>query len=46
MQISGSLRRIQALQADFSRPPRFGRDLGGSGYTVHGVTNLPLRYEN
>lgn len=44
--VPGSSRRIKQLQVEFNSPPRFGKDMGWEGYTVHDAANLLRRYLN
>lgn len=41
---SGNLKRVQELTAAFDSPPRYGKGLDWTGYTVHDAANTLLRY--
>ncbi|MDI1486699.1 MAG: GTPase activating protein (GAP) for Rho1p [Ramalina farinacea] len=42
--ISGSVARLTTLQAAFNEPPRYGKGLDWSGFTVHDAAAILLRY--
>lgn len=42
--VSGYALRLQKLEATFNEPPRYGKGLDWSGYTVHDATGILLRY--
>lgn len=42
--IPGSVKRIRALQQEFSTPPQFGRSFAWDGYTPHDAANLLKRF--
>lgn len=42
--VSGSAKRMQELQTVFDSPPRYGKGLDWTGYTVHDAASLLLRY--
>ena len=42
--ISGSVARLRTLQAAFNEPPRYGKGLDWSGFTVHDAAAILLRY--
>lgn len=42
--VSGSAKRMRDLEAAFDRPPRYGKGLDWTGYTVHDAASLLLRY--
>ena len=44
--VSGSRKRMRDLQAEFERPPRYGKGLDWTGYTIHDAASLLLRYLN
>lgn len=44
--VSGSVKRMRDLQAEFERPPRYGKGLDWTGYTIHDAASLLLRYLN
>ena len=44
--VSGSSRRITQLQTLFDKPPRYGKDLDWTGYTVHDAASVLRRYLN
>lgn len=44
--LSGSAKRIKELQALFDEPPRYGKGLDWTGYTVHDAANVLRRYLN
>lgn len=44
--LAGSERRIKELIAVFDTPPRYGRGLNWTGYTVHDAANVLRRYFN
>lgn len=44
--LSGSAKRIKELQLAFDSPPRYGKGLDWTGYTVHDAANILRRYLN
>lgn len=42
--VSGSALRLQQLEHCFNEPPRYGKGLDWSGYTVHDAAAILLRY--
>lgn len=42
--VSGSAKRMRELQTIFDSPPRYGKGLDWTGYTVHDAASLLLRY--
>ncbi|CAA9959395.1 RhoGAP-domain-containing protein [Pyrenophora teres f. maculata] len=44
--LAGSEKRIKELKAAFDTPPRYGKGLDWSGYTVHDAANILRRYFN
>lgn len=44
--VSGSSRRIKDLQAIFSSPPTYGKNLDWTGFNVHDAANVLRRYLN
>ncbi|KAK4698348.1 GTPase-activating protein SAC7, partial [Phenoliferia sp. Uapishka_3] len=44
--VSGSNKRINELQAVFDAPPRYGKDLDWSTYSVHDAASVLRRYLN
>ena len=44
--LSGSAKRIKDLQAVFNSPPKYGKGLDWTGYTVHDAANILRRYLN
>lgn len=44
--MSGSNKRINQLQALFDEPPRYGKDLDWTGYSVHDAASVLRRYLN
>lgn len=44
--MSGSAKRIKELQLAFDSPPRYGKGLDWTGYTVHDAANILRRYLN
>lgn len=42
--VSGSPLRLQKLEAAFNEPPRYGRGIDWSGYTVHDAASILLRF--
>ncbi|KAF1948670.1 RhoGAP-domain-containing protein [Byssothecium circinans] len=44
--LAGSEKRIKELKAQFDAPPRWGKGLDWSGYTVHDAANILRRYFN
>ncbi len=42
--VSGSALRLRKLEAVFNQPPRYGKSLDWSGYTVHDAAAILLRY--
>ena len=42
--ISGSPLRLQKLEAAFNEPPRYGKGVDWTGYTVHDAASILLRY--
>ena len=44
--LSGSAKRIKDLQALFNSPPKYGKGLDWTGYTVHDAANILRRYLN
>jgi hypothetical protein len=44
--LSGSSKRIKELQLAFDSPPRYGKGLDWTGYTVHDAANILRRYLN
>ena len=44
--VSGSPLRLQNLQDSFNMPPRYGKGLDWSGYTVHDAASTMLRFLN
>ncbi|KAF2276323.1 RhoGAP-domain-containing protein [Westerdykella ornata] len=44
--LAGSEKRIKELKAAFDTPPRFGKGLDWTGYTVHDAANILRRYFN
>ncbi|KAK0517095.1 hypothetical protein JMJ35_000250 [Cladonia borealis] len=42
--ISGSPLRVQTLQDSFDMPPKYGKNLDWSGYTVHDAASIMLRF--
>lgn len=42
--ISGSPIRLQQLESIFNKPPRYGKGLDWTGYTVHDAANILLRF--
>lgn len=44
--MAGSEKRIKELKAQFDTPPRWGKGLDWSGYTVHDAANILRRYFN
>ncbi|CAI6340865.1 unnamed protein product [Periconia digitata] len=44
--LAGSEKRIKELKAQFDTPPRWGKGLDWSGYTVHDAANILRRYFN
>lgn len=44
--MSGSNKRINQLQAEFDEPPRYGKDLDWTGYSVHDAASVLRRYLN
>jgi hypothetical protein len=42
--LSGSTKRIKELQIIFDSPPRYGKGLDWTGYTVHDAANIFRRY--
>lgn len=41
---AGSPKRLQELQQGFDHPPRYGKGLDWTGYTVHDAASIMLRY--
>jgi hypothetical protein len=44
--LSGSAKRIKDLQTVFNSPPKYGKGLDWTGYTVHDAANILRRYLN
>ncbi|KAF2678611.1 RhoGAP-domain-containing protein [Lentithecium fluviatile CBS 122367] len=44
--LAGSEKRIKELKTQFDTPPRWGKGLDWSGYTVHDAANILRRYFN
>ncbi|KAF2126380.1 RhoGAP-domain-containing protein [Dothidotthia symphoricarpi CBS 119687] len=44
--LSGSEKRIKELKTAFDTPPRYGKGLDWTGYTVHDAANILRRYFN
>lgn len=44
--LAGSEKRIKELKTAFDTPPRYGKGLDWSGYTVHDAANILRRYFN
>ena len=44
--VSGSNKRINQLQEVFDMPPRYGKDLDWTPYTVHDAASVLRRYLN
>ncbi|KNG52413.1 rho-gtpase-activating protein 5 [Stemphylium lycopersici] len=44
--LAGSEKRIKELKLAFDTPPRYGKGLDWSGYTVHDAANILRRYFN
>ncbi|KAF2825620.1 RhoGAP-domain-containing protein [Ophiobolus disseminans] len=44
--LAGSEKRIKELKAAFDTPPRYGKGLDWTGYTVHDAANILRRYFN
>ena len=44
--LSGSAKRIKDLQTAFNSPPKYGKGLDWTGYTVHDAANILRRYLN
>lgn len=44
--LSGSAKRIKDLQAIFDLPPKYGKGLDWTGFTVHDAANILRRYLN
>src|SRR5271155_3170014 len=44
--LSGSAKRIKDLQHIFNLPPKYGKGLDWTGYTVHDAANILRRYLN
>ncbi|CCG83560.1 putative Rho GTPase activator [Taphrina deformans PYCC 5710] len=44
--LSGSAKRIKDLQAIFDQPPKYGKGLDWTGFTVHDAANILRRYLN
>ena len=44
--LSGSAKRIKDLQTIFNSPPKYGKGLDWTGYTVHDAANILRRYLN
>lgn len=44
--LSGSAKRIKDLQSVFNSPPKYGKGLDWTGYTVHDAANILRRYLN
>lgn len=44
--LAGSAKRIKELQVAFDTPPRWGKGLDWTGYTVHDAANILRRYFN
>ncbi|KAG9191411.1 hypothetical protein G6011_09499 [Alternaria panax] len=44
--LAGSEKRIKELRTAFDTPPRYGKGLDWSGYTVHDAANILRRYFN
>lgn len=44
--MAGSEKRIKELKAAFDTPPRYGKGLDWTGYTVHDAANILRRYFN
>lgn len=44
--VSGSTRRINELQAIFDAPPRYGKDLDWTGFSVHDAASVLRRFLN
>ena len=42
--VSGSPLRLQKLEAAFNEPPRYGKGLDWSGYTIHDAASILLRF--
>ena len=42
--IGGSPVRLRTLQDSFDRPPKYGKNLDWSGYTVHDAASIMLRF--
>ena len=42
--IGGSPLRLRTLQDSFDRPPKYGKNLDWSGYTVHDAAGIMLRF--
>ena len=42
--VSGSPLRLQKLEAAFNEPPRYGKGIDWSGYTVHDAASILLRF--
>ena len=42
--VSGSPVRLQKLEKVFDRPPRYGKGLDWTGYTIHDATSILLRF--
>ena len=42
--VSGSPLRLQKLEAAFNEPPRYGKGMDWSGYTVHDAASILLRF--
>lgn len=44
--LAGSEKRIKELKVSFDTPPRYGKGLDWTGYTVHDAANILRRYFN
>ena len=42
--VSGSALRLQKLEAAFNEPPRYGKGIDWSGYTVHDAAAILIRF--
>lgn len=42
--VSGSPKRLKALESAFNSPPNYGKKLDWSGYTVHDAANIMIRF--
>ena len=42
--VSGSALRLQKLEAAFNEPPRYGKGLDWSGYTIHDAAAILIRF--